>query len=77
MPCCASIVVVAKCPIPGQSKTRLIDLLGEEGSAVLAKAMLADVLTCISHCVSASCLLLLLEHTVAAATTVASDGSSL
>lgn len=40
-----SIVVVAKCPIPGQSKTRLIPLTGREGSSQLAEAMLADVLT--------------------------------
>ena len=48
----ASIVVVAKCPIPGQSKTRLIPVLGEEGSAALAKSMLADVLTVVTDCVS-------------------------
>jgi glycosyltransferase A (GT-A) superfamily protein (DUF2064 family) len=47
-----SIVVVAKCPIPGKSKTRLIPLLGPEGSVVLAKAMLSDVLTTLSECVS-------------------------
>jgi glycosyltransferase A (GT-A) superfamily protein (DUF2064 family) len=45
-------VVVAKCPIPGKSKTRLIPLLGPEGSVVLAKAMLADVLTTLTECVS-------------------------
>jgi glycosyltransferase A (GT-A) superfamily protein (DUF2064 family) len=39
-----SIVVVAKCPIPGKSKTRLIPLLGEHGSVALAKAMLSDIL---------------------------------
>ncbi|KAI2506018.1 hypothetical protein MHU86_8429 [Fragilaria crotonensis] len=38
------IVVVAKCPLPGTSKTRLIPLLGEDGSANLAKAMLSDIL---------------------------------
>ena len=38
------VVVVAKCPIPGKSKTRLIPLVGEKGSARLAKAMLSDVL---------------------------------
>jgi hypothetical protein len=47
-----SIVVVAKCPIPGKSKTRLIPLLGPEGSVVLAKAMLSDVLTTLTECVS-------------------------
>lgn len=39
-----AIVVVAKCPLPGKSKTRLMPMLGEEGSATLAKAMLSDVL---------------------------------
>ena len=39
-----SIVVVAKCPIPGKSKTRLAPWLGETGAADLAKAMLCDVL---------------------------------
>jgi glycosyltransferase A (GT-A) superfamily protein (DUF2064 family) len=40
-----AIVVVAKCPLPGASKTRLIPLLGEKGAATLAKAMLSDILT--------------------------------
>ena len=44
------IVVVAKCPIPGNSKTRLIPLLGEEGSAKLAKAMLSDILLSLVRC---------------------------
>ena len=43
-----SLVVVAKCPLPGESKTRLIPLVGEEGSSQLATAMLADVLTCLT-----------------------------
>ena len=47
-----TIVVVAKCPIPGKSKTRLIPLLGKEGSTKLAKAMLSDVLQTITKCVS-------------------------
>ena len=47
-----SIVVFAKCPIPGKSKTRLIHLLGEEGSVELAKGMLSDVLKSINGCVS-------------------------
>ena len=47
-----AIVVVAKCPSPGTSKTRLAGLLGNDGSAELAKAMLCDVLMTISHCVS-------------------------
>lgn len=43
-----SVVVVAKCPIPGKSKTRLIPLTGVDGSAQLATAMLADVLTALT-----------------------------
>lgn len=39
-----AIIIVAKCPIPGMSKTRLIPLLGEQGSSTLSKAMLCDVL---------------------------------
>lgn len=42
-----AIVVVAKCPIPGKSKTRLQPLLGIDGSALFAKAMLSDVLVTI------------------------------
>lgn len=45
-----AIVVVAKCPIPGKSKTRLIPMLGEAGSSQLAKAMLSDVLVTLSEC---------------------------
>ena len=44
----AAIVVVAKCPLAGKSKTRLIPLLGEQGAAQLAKAMLQDVLSSLS-----------------------------
>lgn len=47
-----SIAVFAKCPIAGQSKTRLSNLLGCEGAAHLARAMLSDVLTTISQSVS-------------------------
>lgn len=39
-----TIAVVSKCPIPGKTKTRLVPLLGEEGSSQLARAMLSDVL---------------------------------
>jgi glycosyltransferase A (GT-A) superfamily protein (DUF2064 family) len=45
-----AIVVVAKCPIQGKSKTRLIPLLGEQGSVALAKAMLSDVLWTVEAC---------------------------
>jgi len=47
-----AIVVVAKSPIPGKSKTRLKPLLGAEGSALLAKALMSDVLVTLSECVS-------------------------
>jgi len=47
-----AIVVVAKCPIPGKSKTRLAKLIGKDGSAHLAKSMLSDVLEAIGQCVS-------------------------
>ena len=47
-----SIIVVAKCPIAGKSKTRLVPLLGKDGSAKLAKAMLSDVLMTLERCVS-------------------------
>lgn len=46
-----AIVVVSKCPTKGKSKTRLISLLGEEGSVDLAKAMLSDVLLTLHGCV--------------------------
>lgn len=52
MPVQGCVVVFAKCPIPGKSKTRLIPLLGEEGSVRLAKGMLSDVLKTIDGCVS-------------------------
>lgn len=44
----ASLAVFAKCPIAGQSKTRLSNLLGYDGAALLAQAMLSDILTIIS-----------------------------
>lgn len=47
-----AVVVVAKCPIAGVSKTRLAPLLGDEGAAQLAQAMLSDVLVSLSECVS-------------------------
>lgn len=47
-----AIVVVAKCPMPGKCKTRLIPLLGEHGSAKLAKAMLCDILKTLATTVS-------------------------
>ena len=46
-----TIVVVAKCPTPGKSKTRLIPILGD-AAAILAKSMLSDVIKTIQGCVS-------------------------
>jgi glycosyltransferase A (GT-A) superfamily protein (DUF2064 family) len=55
VPGCSSndgvIMVVAKVPTPGKSKTRLIPMLGDVGAAQLAKAMLGDVLLTLTHCV--------------------------
>lgn len=47
-----AIALIAKCPIPGKSKTRLIPLLGLNGSMNLAKAMLSDILMTLDQCVS-------------------------
>jgi glycosyltransferase A (GT-A) superfamily protein (DUF2064 family) len=53
-----AIVVVAKCPVPGKSKTRLIPLLGLCDSATLAKAMLSDVLLTLEKSVSPTMIVL-------------------
>ena len=42
--------VFAKCPIPGRSKTRIAPLLGEDGAASLATAMLSDILVSLTTC---------------------------
>lgn len=60
-----AIVVVAKCPIPNKSKTRLIPLLGEEGSAKFAKALLSDVLVSLSTCVSRLCRTIVIRNSIA------------
>jgi len=49
-PCCA-IVVVAKCPRVGTSKSRLQSLLGDVGSCKLAEALLSDTLVSLSKSV--------------------------
>jgi len=46
------VVVFAKCPIPGKSKTRLSKLLGDKCAANIAQALLSDVLVALSRCVS-------------------------
>jgi len=51
-----AIVIFAKCPIPGSSKTRLSPLLGDQGSALVAKAMLSDILDSISNDVRSGCI---------------------
>jgi glycosyltransferase A (GT-A) superfamily protein (DUF2064 family) len=53
-----AIVIFAKCPIAGASKTRLAPLLGDDGAASLAQAMLSDILVTISECVSAKCIVI-------------------
>ena len=45
-----AIIVFAKCPIKGKSKTRLTPLLGSDGAALLAKAMLSDIISSLSEC---------------------------
>lgn len=47
-----TIVVIAKAPVAGQCKTRLVPAFGADGSAQFARAMLLDVLTSLSECVS-------------------------
>jgi len=46
-----AIVIVAKCPIAGKSKTRLAKtgLLNDDGCETMAKAMLCDVITSIDN----------------------------
>jgi glycosyltransferase A (GT-A) superfamily protein (DUF2064 family) len=44
-----TIVVFAKVPCVGTSKTRLIPFLGAEGSVLMAEAMLSDVLEAINN----------------------------
>ncbi len=40
-----SVLVMAKAPVPGQAKTRLAPVVGEDGAAKLAAAALLDTLT--------------------------------
>ncbi len=42
----ARALIVAKAPVPGRVKTRLVPRLGEEGAAALSRAMLLDTLEC-------------------------------
>lgn len=43
------IVIFAKCPMPGSSKTRLESLLNTDGAALFAEAMLQDIICDITH----------------------------
>jgi rSAM/selenodomain-associated transferase 1 len=44
------VCVFAKPPLPGKAKTRLVALLGTEGAASLAAAMLSDVWDAVANC---------------------------
>jgi glycosyltransferase A (GT-A) superfamily protein (DUF2064 family) len=55
MPSTATIVLLAKCPTPGLSKTRLIRCLGSASAAAdLARALLCDVVLAINEIASVS-----------------------
>jgi hypothetical protein len=55
MPSTATIVLLAKCPTPGLSKTRLIPCLGSASAAAdLARALLCDVVLAINEIASVS-----------------------
>lgn len=45
-----TLLVIAKEPLPGKAKTRLIPALGPEGSARVAEAALADTLAAVAAC---------------------------
>ena len=45
----ASLIVIAKEPLPGHAKTRLIPDLGTEGAAAIAEACLADTLSAVAE----------------------------
>ena len=44
-----SLIVIAKAPLRGLAKTRLIPALGEEGAAAIAEACLADTLFAVAE----------------------------
>jgi len=46
----ATVLVLAKAPLPGRSKTRLIPAFGTQGAAALAVAALADTLDAVRSC---------------------------
>lgn len=48
-PADVSLIVIAKAPLPGLAKTRLIPDLGEDGAALVAEACLADTLWAVAE----------------------------
>ena len=54
-----SLIVIAKAPLPGFAKTRLIPDLGEEGAARVAEASLADTLWAVAEAPAARRILVL------------------
>jgi rSAM/selenodomain-associated transferase 1 len=44
-----SLIVIAKAPLPGRAKTRLIPALGEAGAAAVAEASLSDTLHAVAE----------------------------
>ncbi len=48
-PACVSLIVIAKEPLAGRAKTRLIPDLGEAGAAAVARASLADTLWAVAE----------------------------
>ena len=47
-PVCVSLIVIAKAPVAGRAKTRLIPDLGADGAAAIAAACLTDTLTAVA-----------------------------
>ena len=60
-----TIVLVAKCPLPGTVKTRLAKDFGFEKAASIAQAMLCDILQQVGFCVSSLQCLLMKHSSVA------------
>jgi len=54
-----SLIVIAKAPLPGKAKTRLIPDLGPDGAAALAGACLADTLHAVAEAAAARRVLVL------------------
>lgn len=54
-----SMVVIAKAPLPGKAKTRLIPALGADGAAAVAAACLADTLFAVAEAPAARRILVL------------------